>query len=114
MCTHYPSCILLVCPMPHLSSFLSSDMGIPTSSVTLMDNTMTSLSSLPALMLVLNPKAGQDILKLLLTKWGAWCKPVIACLFYHKCKIMCRAHRSEVQIPHASMCAHLIPIEEID
>ncbi|KAH9048617.1 hypothetical protein EDB83DRAFT_2317365 [Lactarius deliciosus] len=94
------------------SSFLSSDIGTPTSSIHL-DTNAASSSQVPPPALAPNPKAGQDmlklpstkrsarrapspkarqgVLKLPLTKRSARRKPAIACLFCRERKIACGA-----------------------
>ena len=77
-------------PTPLSSSFSSSDIGTPISSVNLMDNAASS-SSLSTPTLVPNPKVGQSVLKLPTTKQSTQRKPAIACLFCREHKIACGA-----------------------
>ncbi|KAH9053577.1 hypothetical protein EDB87DRAFT_208246 [Lactarius vividus] len=77
-------------PTPLSSSFSSSDIGTPTSSIHLDTNTASS-SQVPPPASAPNPKAGQGVLKLPSTKRSARRKPAIACLFCRERKIACGA-----------------------
>ncbi|KAH9169380.1 hypothetical protein EDB89DRAFT_1481701 [Lactarius sanguifluus] len=77
-------------PTPLSSSFSSSDIGTPTSSIHL-DTNAASSSQVPPPASAPNPKAGQGVLKLPSTKRSARRKPAIACLFCRERKIACGA-----------------------
>ncbi|KAI0298404.1 hypothetical protein B0F90DRAFT_1734227 [Multifurca ochricompacta] len=75
---------------PLSSSFSSSDVGTPTSTIHLQDAVTCTSSQTPSTV-VPNPKAGQGVLKLPSTKRSARRKPAIACLFCRERKIACGA-----------------------
>ncbi|KAH8984079.1 hypothetical protein EDB86DRAFT_2833644 [Lactarius hatsudake] len=75
-------------PTPLSSSFSSSDIGTPTSSIHL-DTNAASSSQVPAPASALEPMTG--VLKLPSTKWSARHKAQMACLFCHERKIACKA-----------------------
>ncbi|KAH9171242.1 hypothetical protein EDB89DRAFT_1907107 [Lactarius sanguifluus] len=113
-------------PTPLSSSFLSSDIGTPTSSIHL-DTNAASSSQVPPPALAPNPKAGQGVLKLPstkrsarrapspkagqgvlklpLTKRSARRKPAIACLFCRERKIACGAPPMGSADPTCNQCA---------
>jgi hypothetical protein len=93
---------------PLSSSFSSSDIGTPTSSIHLVDSTGAGSSSqapAPASSLAPNPKAGQGVLKLPSTKRSARRKPAIACLFCRERKIACGAPPVGSADPTCNQCA---------
>ncbi|KAF8263099.1 hypothetical protein EI94DRAFT_1741860 [Lactarius quietus] len=89
---------------PVSSSFSSSDIGTPTSS--LVESGGTCSSQAPAAAsLAPNPKAGQGVLKLPSTKRSARRKPAIACLFCRERKIACGAPPVGSADPTCNQCA---------
>jgi len=93
---------------PVSSSFSSSDIGTPTSSIHLVDSGATSSSQAQApapVSLAPNPKAGQGVLKLPSTKRSARRKPAIACLFCRERKIACGAPPVGSADPTCNQCA---------
>ncbi|KAH8990847.1 hypothetical protein EDB92DRAFT_729603 [Lactarius akahatsu] len=91
-------------PTPLSSSFSSSDIGTPTSSIHLDTNAASSSQVAPPVSAP-NPKAGQGVLKLPSTKRSARRKPAIACLFCRERKIACGAPPVGSADPTCNQCA---------